>query len=243
MATVQRAVAVLGVLAESPSDLGTNEIARRAGTNPSTVSRLLATLAGEELVRRVPDSGRYRLGFRLVQLGNAALARVDLRELARPHLIALNASSGETVTLSIPAEQATTTVDFVQSSSSVRSVAEIGRPAVPHATAIGKVFLAHGGRAPEGRLVPYTARTITDRERLQREAEQARARGWAEARGEREDDLHAIAAPVLDGRDELVAVIGVQGPGGRFDGSVMRAAADDLVDHARRLAAQLASLP
>ena len=120
-------------------ELGTNEIARRTGINASTVSRLLATLAKEELVGRVAATGRYRLGVGLVRLGNAALARVDLREVVRPHLLALMEATGETTTLSIPGRETAVTVDFVQSPSTVRSVAEIGRPSVPHATASGKV--------------------------------------------------------------------------------------------------------
>ena len=81
VATVERAVAILRELADAPEDLGNNELARRTGVNPSTVSRLLATLADAGLVRRAPDSGRFRLGPRLVELGIAALARVDLRQL------------------------------------------------------------------------------------------------------------------------------------------------------------------
>src|SRR5262245_58353083 len=88
VAAVQRAAAVLGVLADG-GELGTNELARRTGLHPSSVSRLLATLADAGLVERVPASGRYRLGLRLVELGNAVLARLDLREVARPHLRAL----------------------------------------------------------------------------------------------------------------------------------------------------------
>ena len=152
VATVERAVAVLRALAEVQDDLGTNEIARRIGVNPSTVSRLLATLGEAELVRRVPDSGRFRLGPRLVELGNAALTRVDLRQQGRPHLMELTQVTGETSTLSVPTDEATITVDFVQSPSSVRSVAEVGRPSVPHATATGKVFLAYGGSTTRGRL-------------------------------------------------------------------------------------------
>src|SRR5207237_174387 len=68
------------------SELGTNEIARRTGINASTVSRLLATLVSSGLVEHVEDSGRYRLGVRLLQLGNIVLGRPDLREAARPPL-------------------------------------------------------------------------------------------------------------------------------------------------------------
>ena len=86
MAAVERAAALLGTLAAGGGELGTNELARRTGLHPSSVSRLLATLVDAGLVEHVAETGRYRLGLRLVQLGNAVLARLDLREVARPHL-------------------------------------------------------------------------------------------------------------------------------------------------------------
>src|SRR5262245_57385208 len=128
---VERAVAVLDALADA-AELGTNEIARRTGINASSVSRLLATLAGAGLVDQVDETGRYRLGLRLVELGNAALARLDLRELARPHLRALVEATGETATLSVPGERDAITIDYVQSPLSVQSVARLGRPSVGH---------------------------------------------------------------------------------------------------------------
>lgn len=237
VATVERALAVLRALADAPRDLGNNEIARSVGTNPSTASRLLATLAQDELVHRVPDSGRFRLGPRLVELGNAALARVDLRQLARPHLEDLTEATGETSTLSIPGEQTTITIDFVQSPSTVRSVAVVGRRSVTHATAIGKVFLAWSGELPTGALQPYTSRTITDRQQLMDEVARTAQRGWGQAVGEREDDLNAVAAPVLDAHGALVAVLGLQGPAARFGPRVMRAAAEQLAAHAAQLSA------
>ncbi len=235
VATVERAVAVLHTLADAPGDLGNNEIARRTGINPSTVSRLLATLAHDELVSRVTDSGQFRLGPRLVELGNAALARVDIRERCRPHLVALTEATGETATLSVPYEEGTITVDFVQSSSSVRSVAQVGRPSIAHATATGKVFLASTGTMPSGSLPSYTRRTITDVAVLAAEVAAIRQRGWAQAVGEREEDLNAIAAPVRGAGAALTAVLGLQGPAGRFGPKAMRAAVEELTAHCAEL--------
>lgn len=240
IATVARAVAVLTALADSARDLGTNELARQTGINASSVSRVLATLARDDLVRRVPDTGRYRLGLRLVQWGNAALARVDIRDVVRPHLITLTETTGETATLSIPGEHETMTVDFVQSPSSVRSVAEIGRPSVPHATATGKVFLAHGGRLPEGGLDSLTPRTVTDRRELSRQLAVVRARGWAEVVGERELELNAVAAPILSSDGRLVAILGLQGPAGRFDADAMWQGAQRLLTHTVSIAPHIA---
>lgn len=239
----------------NPRNLGTNEIARRVGSNASSVSRLLATLAREEYVRRVPSTGRYRLGLRLVELGHSALARVDLREVARPHLLALTAVSGETATLSVPGEETPMTVDFVQSPSSVRSVAQLGRPAVPHATATGKVFLAYrdvkrdhlgagssmrAGAYADRALIAYTRRTITDPRELAEELADVRAHGFAQALGERESELNAIAVPVLAAGGELVAMLGLQGPASRFDPGAMHAVLDRLREHGHQLAVHVA---
>jgi len=237
---VQRAVAVIDALAEAENELGTNEIARRTGVNPSTVSRLLATLVAAGLVEHTPDSGRYRLGSRFLQLGNVVLARLDLRQVARPHLQALVESTRETATLSAPGERDAVTIDFVQSPSSVQSVARLGRPSIAHATATGKVVLAFGlPTVPPGPLKAYTNRTIVNRSALKVELERVRGRGFAYNCGEREDDLHAIAAPVWGSRGELAAIIGVQGPASRFDAKAMDAAVEPLLEHAREVSLEL----
>jgi DNA-binding IclR family transcriptional regulator len=239
IAAVERAFAVLDSFAEAGAELGTNELARRTGINASTVSRLLATLAGAGLVEHIAASGRYRLGMRLVALGNAALAGLDLRAIARPHLEALAAETGETATLSAPGERDAVTIDFVQSPSSVQSVARLGRPSIGHATATGKVLLAFGEAAPAGRLERFTPRTIVDPARLSRELARVEARGFAEATREREDDLSAVAAPVFGAASELTAILGVQGPSSRFDREAMRTARASLLAHARAVSEAL----
>ena len=241
VAAVERAVAVLEALADG--ELGTNDVARRAGVDPSTASRQLATLAAHGLVEHAPESGRYRLGLRLVELGNLVLGRLDLRELARPHLRALVEETGETATLSVPGERDAITIDFVQSPRSVRSVAQLGRPSVGHATAAGKVVLAFARRGdvpePPAPLRAFTPRTIVDPRLLERELERVRRRGWAVALEEREPGLAAIAAPVLRGGGELAAVLGLQGPAERFHGRTLDAAVTPLRERAEALARAL----
>ena len=143
LGSVERAVALLEALAAADGPQGTNELARRTGINASTVSRVLATLREAGFVDREPGGQRWQLGLRLVHLGNAALARLDLRDLARPLLEQLVRETGETATLSLPAQGEGVTVDFAPSPHSVSSRAEIGRASVAHATAVGKLVLAH----------------------------------------------------------------------------------------------------
>lgn len=212
--SVDRAVQTLEALASEPNGLGVNEVARQIGVNPSTASRLLGTLADSGLIVREP-SGRFHLGLRLVALADRALARLDVRELARPHLHQLVALTGETATLSLPAGPEAVTVDFVPGTSSVVSMARVGRPNTLHATAIGKTMLAFGNskeRPRTDQLARLTARTITDKAALEAAIVEARNRGWSESVGEREDDLAALAAPTFGPDGHLIAILGLQGP-------------------------------
>ncbi|HSI96874.1 MAG TPA: IclR family transcriptional regulator [Gaiellaceae bacterium] len=239
----ERAISVLDTLAEG-GELGTNEIARRTGMTPSTVSRQVGTLAASGLVERVPTTGRYRLGLRIVHLANALLARLDVREVARPHLQALVEATGETATLSVPGDEDAITVDFVPGRHQVQPVSRLGRPSIAHATSAGKVMLAFSGRElPDGPLRAYTPRTITDLRVLADEIARVRERGYAEAVGEREPDLTAIAAPVRSSRGELEAIVALQGPSSRFGPAAIRRALPPLLERASAISRELGWRP
>jgi DNA-binding IclR family transcriptional regulator len=233
--SVARAVALLDALAESEAGLGVNELARRIGVNASTASRLLGTLQDAGLVERA-GTGPYRLGLRLVALSDRVLAQLDVRERARPLLARLVAETGETATLSVPGAAEAITVDFVPAASSVISMARVGRPSVPHATAAGKVMLAFGGGLTEpSELAAFTDRTITDPDALGAELAAIRERGWAEAVGEREPDLGALAAPVFGRGGRLAAILGIQGPAARLPAATRRALREPLLAAAGEL--------
>jgi len=227
--SVARAVALLDALAAHPEGLGVGELARAIGVSASAASRLLATLEEGGLVRR-SARGPFQLGVRLLALAECVSETLEIRELAAPVLRELVAATGETVTLSVPGAEAAVTVDFVSGPGDVVSRARLGRPSVPHATAVGKVLLAFDhGHPPVANLTRFTERTIVDAAALDRELDAVRRRGWAEAAGERDPELHAIAAPVFARDRSLAAILGVQGPAGRFTRARMRAASPALL--------------
>ena len=240
VASAQRSLAILDVLADEPS-LGTNEIARRLGTSASTTSRQLATLVEAGLVEHVPATGRYRLGIRLVALATSVLARLDVRAIAHPHLEALAGELGETATLSVPADPDAITVDVVRSPRYIADGSRLGRPSIAHASAAGKVMLAFDGMRPARSLQAYTPRTITDRQELEAEIERVRKRGWADAFEEREIGLNAIAAPVWSSDGALAGIIALQGPVPRFGKAAARAALPVLRERAGAISTELGS--
>ncbi len=229
VASVARAIELLEQLRDSEHPLGVNELARRIGVNASTASRLLQTLEASGLVQRDPEGPEprkthrpYRLGLALVTLADRVLARLDLQTLARPVLVELMESTGETSTLSLPGEREAITVDSAPSRSSVVSMARLGRPSIAHATAVGKVMLAFGGGSlpSERDLVSLTDRTITDRAELAAQVREVREAGYGTVFGERDVDVNAIAAPVFDRAGTLAAILGLQGPASRLDDPV-----------------------
>jgi DNA-binding IclR family transcriptional regulator len=238
VSSTRRALTIVDLLAaEGP--LGTNEIARRLATTPSTISRQLGTLAEHGFAERDAATGLYRAGIRLVQLGNLVLLRLDVRTVARPHLVALVDRTGETATLSLAGEPDAVTIDFVRAPHYVQGVTQLGRPSVAHATAAGKVMLAWTGRKPQAPLRAYTPRTVTDPEALERELAGVLRRRFAEAFEERERELNAIAAPVVGGDGELAAIVALQGPVPRFGKTAARRALPALLEAAGAISREL----
>ena len=92
-------------------------------------------------------------------------------------------------------------------------------------------------------LIRFTERTITDPAALAAEVAGVRRRGWAEAAGERDPELNAIAAPVFGRDGALAAIIGIQGPAGRFTRARMRALRPALLEAAHGLSAALGGAP
>ncbi len=165
-------------------------------------------------------------------LSNHVLAGLDLRAVARAHLIELEAETGETATLSVPGERDAVTVDFVPSRASVASVAP-RRPA-EHRPRNGDREGRPGLRAASRRGRARALHAAHDRRSRRARARDRRGArpGLGAADGEREADLNAIAAPVFGVTGGLVAIVGLQGPASRFDADAQTAALPTLERHA-----------
>jgi DNA-binding IclR family transcriptional regulator len=219
---VERMMRLLDVLERHPEPLGLKQIAQYTGLHPSTAHRILSAMATDRLVDRV-EPGSYRLGMRLLELGNLVKSRISVRELALPLMRELHAQTGETANLSVRHDDEIVYVERTSSGrSAMRVVHMIGTRAPLHVTAAGKLFLLEDGFA---RLRDYARRTglagqtrnsISSVALLERELERIQRQGWATDNEETEIGVRCVAAGIRDDTGMLVAALSLSSPADRM---------------------------
>jgi IclR family transcriptional regulator, KDG regulon repressor len=226
--SVRNAARLLKQFSYRERELGVSELARRLGLGKSTAHRLVATLAAEHLLEQNRETGKYRLGLAIYDLGASVSAHFALHEAALPSMAQLRNTTGETVQLAVLDGREVVYIDRLDSPDSVRLFLEVGRRMWAHCTATGKVLLAH---VPEDRLERLlagwelkdrTPSTITDHHRLREELREVRRRGWAQNRHESEVGLLSVGAPVRNAMGDVVAAMSVVGPARRMDPAMDR---------------------
>ncbi|MFG2877768.1 IclR family transcriptional regulator [Streptomyces sp. NPDC048337] len=213
--SVERALRILPVLAGGPAGLG--DVAEGLGVHKSTALRLLRTLREHGFVYRQAD-GRYRLGATLFALAAEAIENLDVREVAHPHLVALNKATGHTVHLALHQDDEVVYIDKVDSRYPVRMYSRIGKPVPLTVAAVAKLLLAD---LPEGErralaerieYPRYTARSTPDAAAFLRELELVREQGWATDLGGHEESINCLGAPVHGPDGRVVAALSVSAP-------------------------------
>ncbi|MGE5509259.1 MAG: IclR family transcriptional regulator [Chitinophagales bacterium] len=241
---VDRTLAILETLATHPGPVPLSVLAREVGLNVSTVHRLLHTLMGRGFVQQEADSGRYKLGLKVFELGTAALAALDVRQVGRAFLEEIVRATNETANLVVLDQHEVVYVDQVESSRQVKMSARIGSRAPLHCTGAGKAILAHLPPAERDallerlNLVRRTARTLVDVGDLRRDLTETARRGYSLDLEEMEDGVRCIAAPVRNSFGRVVAAISVSGPSSRLSDEYLEA---KLIPMVKGAAAQLSA--
>ncbi|MGA8818564.1 MAG: IclR family transcriptional regulator [Xanthobacteraceae bacterium] len=208
--TLGRGLRLLQAIAEGGEGVAVRELARSAALPRSVVQRLLYTLEAEGFLERHPSQVGYRLAIKLWGLGCAAVRRLTVRDVARPYLEELAARTSEMTKLGVLDGADVVYIDRVECPLAVRAYVPIGGRAPAHSVATGKAILAF---LPAEKM---RSREGAHSKTLQTEFEQIRRRGYAVNRGEWEQAVGAIAAPVFDAQGDAVASIGIILPSHRL---------------------------
>jgi DNA-binding IclR family transcriptional regulator len=233
------ALGVLEALAVAP-ELSLSELARRVGVAKSTAHRTCSVLTDTGMLTRT-DAGKYRLGLRLIELGQLATSRTAVGSHALPLLVDLRHALGETVQVGVPSGGDVVYVERVEGDRALRYATDNNRRGPVHRSSSGKVLAAFVPGVLEARLKrglpPSTGYTIVVPDLLREELEKVRTRGYARSVDETEIGMASLAVPVRSSPDgPVVAAISMIGPTARVVGDSETSHVTKLLAASRRLA-------
>lgn len=215
---IERMMTLLDALAEHPDPVSLKELSSETGLHPSTAHRILNDMVAKRFVDRT-EPGTYRLGMRLLELGNVVKSRLNVREAALPYMQALHRKTQQTVNLSVRQGDEIVYIDRAFSErSGMQVVRAIGGRAPLHLTSIGKLFLSVDDTklvrayATRTGLAGHNKNSITDIARLERELSLVRARGYARDNEELELGVRCMAAAIRDDSGRLIAGLSISAP-------------------------------
>ena len=221
------------------------EIHTRLNIPKSSAYQLIRTVEERGYLRRIEQAGKYALGFRLYELGNLAIAQVNIRDEAMPILRELMNRTNQTCHLSILDGNEGVYVAKVESMQPVRIYTWEGKRVAFHATAMGKILLAwlHDQHVDDildtAQFPRFTESTITDPNEFKAHLRMVKERGWALDDQESEYDIRCIAAPIIGAGGDVVAALSVSGLANNLKDDVLPNRLDMVLDAARSLSLRL----
>lgn len=247
---LDRAINILEFVArQSGGEAGLPELAAAMKLHKTTTHRIAHVLESRGLLRRGPDSNRYRLGLHLYDLGCQALDNVNIRDEARPIMTRVAFEVGETTHLAVLDRAEVLYIERIEAQRSLTMGSKLGARNPVYCTALGKAILAFSPDAEVDqalagcRMQARTKNTITSVLSLKRDLERIRDRGYSIDDEEIEDGIRCISAPVLNPADRAVAAISISGPSSRVTpdrfqiiGKTVMKAAEELSVHIGRTA-------
>jgi DNA-binding IclR family transcriptional regulator len=210
------------------------DVVEATGLPLATANRLLQGMEDHGLLLQVGGIG-YVLGPRLLGLATTAISELPLRELAHPILERLARSTGESAQLFVRDGDRRVCVDTAESESELRTIVEIGASLPLTMGSAGKIFLAWAAGPDRERLVAMA----DDPERLDRQLDTTRRRGWADSVAERAPGVASVSAPVFGPARTLLAAVSVSGPAQRLGSLRAKRYATAVTDAAKEIEATL----
>jgi DNA-binding IclR family transcriptional regulator len=248
LSSVANSIRLLTSFSGEEDELGITTLANRLRLAKSTVHRLAATLTSAGFLEQNGETGKYRLGVALFELGALVRRRMDVANEARPKLRELLEKTGETVQLGIVDHYSVLYVYEMESPRAIRMAAAVGARAPLHCTAVGKVLLAFQPQdyvkaVVERGLTAYTQKTLTKRDAVLEMLEEVKSHDHAVDDEESESGLRAVAAPVRNHTGAVIAALGVAAPVQRMSKKIMHTCVPSVISTANAVSARLGYVP
>lgn len=246
--TLSKAIDVINIFETESEPLTIAEIAKKTKMNRTSLFRILYTLRSKGLVEMDLNTGKYRLGMKIVRLSSLVLQRLDIRRLAKSYLEALRDRLQETIHLVVLNEKSAIFIDKMEISGSIFMGSYIGWIAPLYCTASGKLLLSYQDQEyiddylQTVSIKPYTHKTIMSKEQLRENIEWIKTVGYSVDDEEMVEGLTCYAAPVFDGKGKIKAAVSVSGPTSRITSNKEKIITE-LLDTTATISKELSNAP
>jgi DNA-binding IclR family transcriptional regulator len=210
---VQRAVEVLELLAGSHAGISLADLSRQTGYPKSSLFRILLTLEKASIVQLDRTRNIFTLGMKLIDWGNRALEKIDLKSVTHPHLVRMAHETRESYYVAILDENEVIIIDRADTPEIWRVVARLGQRSPVHATGSGQVLMAEApdellnAAIQRSGLKRFTPQTITSMGRLKNRLKEVRRDGYVINDAEYKADLCVVAVPLRDHHGKVAAAL------------------------------------
>ncbi|HOA35824.1 MAG TPA: IclR family transcriptional regulator [Bacillota bacterium] len=228
---------------------GVTEVAKKLGVNKSTAYRILETLMSFNMVAQDPATAKYKLGPGILQLSDQLVKGLNIISLAKPYMARLVNETGESSHLCMLSNDSAVVIDQIMTDSRLSVNARVGNTEPVYCSSVGKCLVAFCDEVKREAIiskidfVPFTKKTITDRERLRAELERIVEKGYAVDNGELSDDIICIAAPIYNHLGKVFYSVGISGPKSRIKDKRVEGMAQKVINTANKISAQLGYVP
>lgn len=248
LSSVANAIRLIKVFSDEFYEIGISDLGKRLLLPKSTVHRLASTLIDSGVLEQNAESGKYRLGLVVFELGSLVRRKMDFSSEAKPFLMELRDKTGETAHLAILDQFSVVYINCLESTNAVRMRIDVGTRKPAHTTAAGKVMLAFQSTEALTRLFAAglkerTANTIIDPEAFRQELAAIQIRGYAMADEENEIGVRSLAAPVWDHFGNVIAAVSIAGPAQRLTKKALASFVPDIFSAAEAISLRLGYKP
>lgn len=243
--SVERALQILEAFTLDDHELSAMELAQKTSLPKGSIYRFLKILVNKGFLSRDSQSGKYRLGIRVFELGSIVWKGMSLRQVALPLMEQLSRWSGETVHLGVRDGYEVVSIEGTESDQSLRIALPVGKRVCLHSTGIGKAILAFLADQEieeiieKKGLLAFTPNTISNREALWQEIRNIRKKGYAVDNEENEPGIRCVAAPIRDHSGKVIASMSISGPSMRITDEKIPLFAQKAIETCRQISRNL----
>jgi DNA-binding IclR family transcriptional regulator len=243
--SVSRALDIITLVSMKKGGLGVTEIAKQIDINKSSVYRILSTLVQYGYIEQDGETGKYKLGYKFLEISSKLLESIDLRAEARPFLQELENETNEVIHLVVYDQGEVVYIEKLEGNETLRMHSKVGKRAPMHCTSVGKAILAHLPSSVvhdilERKGLPvHTDKTITEKDEFLKELSQVRQKGFALDLEENEYGITCIAVPIFDHLGKVIAAVSISGPTMRMTDDRMNTLKSIMVKTGKAVSARL----